>query len=138
MTNFYGVLGTPGSGSAPRVARRPRAGAAERSAPVWRFDRQISTMPRTRSLRVETSAPALVHWTHDRWRSARDDPTTNVGSGTHAVDLSLPESYDGGEITFTFYWPVVGRWEGVDFTVRLEDARPKRPSRESRSAGSTE
>jgi hypothetical protein len=139
-TNFYGPKSDSARAGAPkrsgRPAQRHSEGASAASAPTWRFEEPIRSIPeRRRALRVETRAPALVHWTWNRWRSARDDPTWEVRSGVHVVDLAIPTPLEAREINFTFYWPAVDRWEGRDFTVVLEET-PKRPPRSNGEAPS--
>ena len=44
-------------------------------------------MPPGRTLRVETLAPALVHWSVDGWRTVHDIPTRDTTLGVHVADL---------------------------------------------------
>jgi glucoamylase len=37
---------------------------------VWRFNHKIRSMPSGRTLRIETLAPSVIHWTHDDWDTA--------------------------------------------------------------------
>jgi glucoamylase len=141
-TNFYGPKNDAPTAGVPkragRAAQRHSAESAAAPPPTWRFEEPIATISeRRRLLRVETKAPALVHWTYNRWRTTRDDPTWEVRSGIHVVDLSIPTPLEAREINFTFYWPAAGRWEGRDFTVVLEET-PKRPSRSGARDGSDE
>ena len=43
---------------------------------IWRFNNKVRAMPPGRILRVETLAPAVVHWSVDGWRTVHDTPTT--------------------------------------------------------------
>jgi glucoamylase len=93
------------------VARvRPRLAA-------WRFNNKVRRMPRGRVLRIETLAPAVVHWSADGWRTARDAATADSGLGVHHADLPTAELETGASVVFTFYWPGASRWEGADFSV---------------------
>ena len=53
----------------------------------WRFNNKVRAMPPGRSLRVETLAPALVHWSVDGWRAVHDIRTRDTTLGVHVVDL---------------------------------------------------
>ncbi|HSB53245.1 MAG TPA: glycoside hydrolase family 15 protein [Gemmatimonadales bacterium] len=85
----------------------------------WRFNHKIRELPPGRTLRVETLAPAVIHWSTDGWRTARDAPTRDSGLGVHLADLPTPALPAGSEILFTFYWPEGDRWEGADFSVKI-------------------
>ena len=86
---------------------------------VWRFNHKTRELPRGRTLRVETLAPATVHWSGDGWRTARDTVTRDSGLGVHVADLATEALPAGGDVRFTFYWPDAARWEGEDFSVRI-------------------
>jgi glucoamylase len=87
---------------------------------AWRFNHKIRRLPAGRTLRLETLAPALVHWSVDGWRTVRDLPTRATGLGVHVADLPTEALAAGSGVTFTFHWPEVGRWEGADFAVEVE------------------
>ncbi len=86
---------------------------------AWRFNHKIRQMPAGRTLRLETLAPALAHWSVDGWRTVRDLPTRATGLGVHVADLPTEALAAGFEVTFTFFWPEAGRWEGADFSVKV-------------------
>ncbi|HVT48679.1 MAG TPA: glucan 1,4-alpha-glucosidase [Vicinamibacterales bacterium] len=83
----------------------------------WRFDRRIRTLAQGRTLRVETIVPARVHWSTDGWQTAADVEARDTDLGVWVADLSTTALGIGAVVTFTFYWPEAGRWEGADFTV---------------------
>jgi len=102
---------------------RPRLAA-------WRFNNKVRRMARGRILRIETLAPAVVHWTADGWGTARDDATADSGLGVHHADLPTAGLEPGSSVLFTFWWPGASRWEGTDFSVRVvsgEDVDGARP-----------
>jgi glucoamylase len=87
---------------------------------IWRFNNKIRAMPAGRTLRVETLAPAVVHWSRDGWRTVHDAPTRDTTLGVHVADLQTLELRIGDRVDLTFYWPEVNRWEGTDFVVYVE------------------
>jgi glucoamylase len=87
---------------------------------IWRFNNKVRGMPARRTLRVETLAKALVHWSVDRWRTAYDAPTHDTTLGVHVVDLPTTHLRRGDRVDFTFYWSAVDRWEGTDFFVCVD------------------
>ena len=54
------------------------------------------------------------------WRSVRDTATRDGPLGVHYVDLSTASLPTKARIDFTFYWPLVARWERTDFAVAVE------------------
>jgi glucoamylase len=86
---------------------------------VWRFNNKCDVIPRGLTLRVETQAPAVIHWSADEWRSAADAETRDTDLGVYVVDLPTGELVAGTRISFTIYWPASRKWEGVDFAVRV-------------------
>jgi glucoamylase len=94
---------------------------------VWRFNQKIRSIAVGQALRIETAAPALVHWSSDDWVSAHDSTTTPPMLGMHVVDLPTETVVPGAMITFTFYWPEAGHWEGTDFSVIVIPPPPPPP-----------
>jgi glucoamylase len=87
---------------------------------IWRFNHKSQRMPIGKTLRVEVLAPAVVHWTSDGWQTSHDAKTEDTGLGMHVVDLPASDLTAGMTLTFTLYWPADDRWEGTDFTVKVE------------------
>src|SRR6185503_13535626 len=87
---------------------------------IWRFNNKIRAIPIGATLRVETLAAAVVHWSVDGWRTVHDSPTRDTTLGVHLVDLPTAGLPMGAWVDLTFYWPQVAKWEGVDFRVGVE------------------
>ena len=88
---------------------------------AWRFDRRYRVLPSGKTMRLELSSPAVVHWSVNQWDQAQDTRTIQVAPGLHSADLPTENLAPGARIQFTFYWPEVNRWEGEDFEVRIEE-----------------
>lgn len=73
-----------------------------------------------KTLRVETLAPAVVHWSADAWHHTYDTPTCDTGPGVHYADLATGALPAGSALRFTFYWLEADRWEGEDFALEVE------------------
>jgi len=96
---------------------------------AWRFNHRIRAMAPGRTLRIETLAPAVVHWSSDGWSTVHDTHTHDTTLGVHVADLDTEGLGVGGRVCLTFYWPEAGRWEGADFCVVVEgSARSTRKS----------
>ncbi|SFO42278.1 glucoamylase [Mesorhizobium sp. NFR06] len=87
---------------------------------IWRFNAKIRSIPAGKALRVELSAPGVVHWSSDKWLTVRDDHTAENAFGVHLVDLPVAGLQPGSTIVFTFFWPEAMRWENVDFSVGID------------------
>jgi glucoamylase len=85
----------------------------------WRFNNKCRTMPQGKKLRMLLPSPAMVHWSFDGWQTTQDT-TTRDPLGVCAADLPTDQLAVGREIVFTFYWPQEQRWEGGNYTVRVE------------------
>ena len=87
---------------------------------VWRFNNKVRAMPAGRTLRVETLAPAVVHWSVDGWRSVHETAARDTTLGVYVCDLPTRDLGRADLVDFTFYWPEAGRWENVNFQVCIE------------------
>jgi glucoamylase len=90
---------------------------------VWRFNHKIRSLPSGKILRIETIAPAVIHWSADNWNTVQDVKTLDVGLGIHIADLSTKVLPEGKQVKFTFYWPDADHWEGADFIVSIGSLR---------------
>jgi glucoamylase len=95
---------------------------------IWRFNNKCRTFPAGKTLRLETQAPAIVHWSGDGWHTVQDSKTRDTGLGIHVTDLPTASLPVETVLLFTFYWPAEGRWEGTNFQVRVV-APPGSPGR---------
>ena len=86
---------------------------------VWRFNHKLRWLPAGKTLRIETLAPAVVHWSGDDWQTIHDVTTHAAVLGMHLADLDTQTLAEGKEVKFTLYWPDAQHWEGEDFTVRV-------------------
>jgi len=87
---------------------------------TWRPNQKCRKMAQGKTLRLESAAPAMVHWSTDGWQSRHDAETHDTTLGMHIADLPTEQLATGTTITFTFYWPQTERWEGVDYCVVVE------------------
>jgi glucoamylase len=83
---------------------------------AWRFNNKIRTMAAGKILRVETLAPAVVHWGVDGWQDVQEIDAVDTGLGLFVADLPTKNARS---VEWTFYWPGAERWEGADFSVRV-------------------
>lgn len=89
---------------------------------VWRFNHKIPRLLPGKILRIETHAPASIHWSADGWRTVFNAKTRDTGLGLHLADLPTEKLPADGNVQFAFYWPGADRWEGADFCVSVGPA----------------
>ncbi len=87
---------------------------------IWRFNHKIRSIPVGKTLRIETLAPAVIHWSEDDWDTTHDANTRDTGLAIHIADLATKSVTAGKQLKFTIYWPDAKHWEGVDFTVSVD------------------
>ncbi len=85
----------------------------------WRFNSKRRSIPAGKTLRIETLAPARIHWSADGWNTSRDTDAVDTTLGVWYADLTTDALGAGAEVCFTFYWPKADRWEGRNFTVAI-------------------
>ena len=103
----------------PQTVERYRDGPGPRRLAVWRFNHKLRTMPAGLTLRVETRAPARIHWSPDAWATRRDQPATDTGLGMFVAEIATGGLAAGSTVVFTMFWPETGGWEGTDFEVEI-------------------
>jgi glucoamylase len=103
----------------PQTVRRYLIEKVSSTRISWRFNSQLHALPAGSSLRVETLAPAVVHWTTNDWRNAHQTTTVDTTLGTHVADLETESMAPGEQLELTFFWSEAGRWEGTNFTVAI-------------------
>jgi glucoamylase len=86
---------------------------------VFRFARKCKTMASGKKIRLEVFAPTVVKWTTDNWETSHETASVDYGVGVHITNIDTKKFAVGTVITFTFYWPEVNRWEGIDFKVEV-------------------
>jgi glucoamylase len=86
---------------------------------VWRFNHKIRAIPAGKILRIETLAPAIIHWSGDDWKTIHDVTAREAVLGMYIADLDTKTLAEGKDVKFTLYWPDAEHWQGEDFTVRV-------------------
>lgn len=105
----------------PAYERYVRSNREKRSIEVWKANRQVQNVPVGSLLRIQASARFLLHWTTDGWQHWTDAYSQATAIGVDYVDIVAPEQQNG-RLQFTFFWIEENRWEGKDYTVRVQPA----------------
>ncbi len=107
----------------PQTVERYLTDKTESPYVVWRFNHKLRSLPAGKRLRIETLAPAVVHWSADDWKTSHDTDTRDTGLTVHVADLETGMLPEGSHVRFTVYWPEAGHWEGTDFMVSVNSAQ---------------
>jgi glucoamylase len=94
---------------------------------VWKFNRQVRSLPPGGSLRIQAASPFRLHWTCDEWKQSHDTDSTSVGTGHEYVDIRVSPA-QRAPIRFAFFWTTAGHWEGRDFQVAIDMGERSGPS----------
>jgi glucoamylase len=86
---------------------------------IWKPNRQVGSVRRNDTLRVQAPAPFMLHWTGDEWRTSTDATSRPTALGVELVDIPVPAT-QRAPIRFTFLSTERGRWEeGGDQVVEV-------------------
>ena len=99
------------------IANRKRCEALE----IWKPNRQVCSLKKGYTLRVQAPASFRLHWSQDDWRTAEDTSSRPTGLGIEYVDIPVVSSQQA-PIRFTFFWTSDNRWEGRDYDVAIEES----------------
>ncbi len=103
----------------PEVAARYQQRIGRKLLEVWKPSRQVRTVKKGYTLRIQTPGPFRLHWSRDEWRTVDDTPSTATALGINFVNIAIPPTQQA-PIRFTFFWTAANRWEGRDFVVAVE------------------
>ena len=81
----------------PQTVQRYQVKRVHRKHFCWRFAQKSRSVPAGMTLRVETMAPARIHWSTDRWATTADTDTEDTGLGVHFADLPTARFPQGPE-----------------------------------------
>ena len=87
---------------------------------AWRFNNKPRTIPCGKRLRIIMLKPGMVHWSDDAWKTTHDTYDFDSGFGVYAIDLPTEKLAVGREVVFTFCWPDENRWQGTDYSIKVE------------------
>ena len=65
----------------PEVADRYRNRRKAAPMEIWKFNRQVRSVPAGGILRIQAASPFRLHWTCDEWKQAHDTDSASVGTG---------------------------------------------------------
>jgi len=85
---------------------------------IWKPNRQVRTVKRGYTLRVQVPAPFHLHWTNDEWHTVKDAPSATTTFGVEFLDIPITAGQKA-PIRFTFFWPTSNSWEGRDYLVEV-------------------
>lgn len=100
----------------PEVAERYLNNRTGKPLEIWKFNRQIRSVKRGQTLRIQAVAPFQLRWSKDNWQTVQDTASTAISLNIHYVDLSIGSDQQA-PIDFTFLWTGIERWENRNYQV---------------------
>lgn len=100
------------------VAERYLNRKGRKDLEIWKFNRQVQTVRKGQTLRIQSPTLFRLHWTSDEWKTVHMEDSVTTAIGIHYRDLPVSKSQKS-PIRFTFFWPEINRWEGHDFCVSV-------------------
>ncbi len=86
---------------------------------IWRADLPIATIPHGRTLRIDLTGTATLHWSCDAWASTTDTALHDTGLGLHVAEIDTATLPPGTQILFTWRDGASGAWTGVNHAVTV-------------------
>ncbi|MCG3160760.1 MAG: Glucoamylase [Acidobacteria bacterium] len=114
----------------PQTVKRYLIHHTRSSHTVWRFNNKCEVTPAGLTLRVETQAPAVIHWSADEWRTVSDVEARDTDLGVYVADLPTGGLKAGSRISFTIYWPSSKNWEDNNFVVQVVEPESESGARQ--------
>lgn len=102
----------------PEVAQQFGTHATCSKLEIWKPNRHARTIQHGMTLRIQTPAQFVLHWSADEWRTIRDTHSTSTRMDIHYVDIPIPATQEA-PIRFTMLWTAKGEWEGRDYEVAV-------------------
>ena len=100
------------------VAERYRNDHPRPVIEVWKINRQVRRVPAGGLLRVQASSQFVLHWSIDEWKTVQDTASTPTSVVVEFVDIQVAATQTA-PVVFTFYWPLDGNWQGVNYHVEV-------------------
>jgi glucoamylase len=85
---------------------------------IWKPNRQVSTMKREYTLRIQAPDAFRLRWSRDDWKTFDDTQSVPTSLGIEYVDIET-QDFQKLPIRFTFFWTGSDRWAGRDYKVVL-------------------
>jgi glucoamylase len=86
----------------------------------WRTNHKLISIPRGKTLRVESRRPAHVYWTLDDWKTVHCTSTKDSQLGVQYCDLPTTELPPEAHVGFTFWWSTHRRWENQAYVLTVK------------------
>ena len=103
----------------PEVADRYRHRGKAPLLEIWKFNRQVRSIPAGGVLRIQANSPFRLRWSCDQWNQTQVADSSSLDTGHEYADLQVSPD-QRAPISFTFFWKNAARWEGRDFQVAID------------------
>ena len=69
---------------------------------VWKPTRQVRSVKRGYTLRIQVPAPFRLHWSGDEWQTVKDTPSSATTLGVEFVDIPIRSAAAGADTLYFF------------------------------------
>ena len=84
---------------------------------VWKFHRQVTTINKGTTLRIQTKKPFKLRWSNDDWDTKQDLESTSITVlDLNYVDLTGDKQ---SSIQFTFFWVDTDDWQQGSYSLEV-------------------
>jgi glucoamylase len=106
-----------------RYVIKPAPGKHE----AWTPRHRLQRIPQGKTLRLILSDEVEVVWSADGWATTNRTAGRQIPTlGLWVLDLPTENNIADSEIEFTFFWPNAQRWEGHNYSVKVDASRGQR------------
>ena len=93
-----------------------------RAAPpleIWKFNRQVRSLPAGGTLRIQAASPFRLHGPATNGSKPMTRTPRPSRTGHEYLDIRVPAEQKA-PVRFTFFWTTAVHWEGRDFQVGID------------------
>ena len=101
-----------------------------RNIEIYSLRRPIQRIGADDTLRILDGRRFDLLWSADGWQTTQTEVSRSLGSAGYSAEIAPAQRVDGGDLSWTLYWPEQGRWLGYNIEVKVDAKRPQ-PSSEN-------
>lgn len=95
------------------------AGSKPTKVEIWKPRRRIKRCRKDFKLRILNTSSFVLHAGTDAWQNPGDIQSEKASMNFYSVSIPA-HMMNAEQIDFTFYYPEEGRWEGKDYSIKIE------------------
>ncbi len=100
-------------------------GRRRRNLEIYSLRRPIQKIGADDTLRILDGSRFDLLWSADGWQTTQTEVSRSLGSAGYSAEIAPAQRVDGGDLSWTLYWPEQGRWLGYNIEVKVDAKRPQ-------------